>query len=145
MELDAGLAGKVAIVTGGSRGIGRAIVELLAAEGADVTFFFRDNADAARTVVATNRAAGRKVSSEQVDVRDSTACAAAVVGAAMARSVSAAPAPESFRNSRRLLSFHCMATPLVSHKIFKGVASPTQPHPQRLAHRIARERPVSDL
>ncbi|TMG81232.1 MAG: 3-oxoacyl-ACP reductase FabG [Betaproteobacteria bacterium] len=78
MELDAGLAGKVAIVTGGSRGIGRAIVELLAAEGADVTFFFRDNADAARTVVATNRAAGRKVSSEQVDVRDSTACAAAV-------------------------------------------------------------------
>jgi len=78
MELDAGLAGKVAIVTGGSRGIGRAIVELLAAEGADVTFFFRDNADAARTVVATNRAAGRKVSSEQVDVRDSKACAAAV-------------------------------------------------------------------
>ena len=76
--IDAGLAGKVAIVTGGSRGIGRAIVELLAAEGADVTFFFRDNADAARTVVATNRAAGRKVSSEQVDVRDSTACAAAV-------------------------------------------------------------------
>jgi 3-oxoacyl-[acyl-carrier protein] reductase len=78
MELDAGLAGKVAIVTGGSRGIGRAIVELLAAEGADVTFFFRDNADAARTVVAASRAAGRKVSSEQVDVRDSGACAAAV-------------------------------------------------------------------
>src|SRR5438876_2407777 len=46
--IDAGLAGKAAIVTGGSRGIGRAIVELLAGEGADVTFFFRDNADAAR-------------------------------------------------------------------------------------------------
>ena len=78
MEIDAGLAGKVAIVTGGSRGIGRAIVELLAGEGADVTFFFRDNADAAREVVAAGQAAGRNVVSAQVDVRDSKACAAAV-------------------------------------------------------------------
>lgn len=78
MEIDAGIAGKVAIVTGGSRGIGRAIVELLAAEGADVTFFFRANADAARSVVEGGRASGRNIASEQVDVRDSKACAAAV-------------------------------------------------------------------
>jgi len=64
-------------VTGGSRGIGRAIVELFAAEGADVTFFFRDNADAAKEVVAAGEARGRKIASEQVDVRDSKACAAA--------------------------------------------------------------------
>lgn len=76
--IDAGLSEKVAIVTGGSRGIGRAIVELLAGEDVDVTFFFRDNADAARDVVATSHASGRKVASEQVDVRDSKACAAAV-------------------------------------------------------------------
>jgi 3-oxoacyl-[acyl-carrier protein] reductase len=76
--IDAGLAGKVAIVTGGSRGIGRAIVELIAAEGGDVTFFFRDNADAARSVVEASQSAGREVASEQVDVRDSTACAGAV-------------------------------------------------------------------
>ena len=75
---DAGLAGKVAIVTGGSRGIGRAIVEMLAAEGADVTFFYRDNATAAGEVVAATRAAGHKIASEQVDVRDAKACAAAV-------------------------------------------------------------------
>jgi 3-oxoacyl-[acyl-carrier protein] reductase len=75
---DAGLDGKVAIVTGGSRGIGRAIVEMLAAEGADVTFFYRDNAVAAGEVVAAVKAAGRKIDSAQVDVRDAKACAAAV-------------------------------------------------------------------
>jgi len=75
---DSGLAGKVVIVTGGSRGIGRAIVELLAAEGADVTFFFRDNAVAAAEVAATGRAAEQRITAEQVDVRDSASCAAAV-------------------------------------------------------------------
>jgi len=75
MRNDSGLAEKAVIVTGGSRGIGRAIVELLAAEGANVSFFFRDNAAAAAEVVA---AAGARVTAEQVDIRDSTACAAAV-------------------------------------------------------------------
>jgi len=76
--MDSGIAGKTAIVTGGSRGIGRAIVERLAAEGADVTFFYRDNAAAADEVVAAAQAAGWKVAAEQVDIRDSGACAAAV-------------------------------------------------------------------
>ena len=78
MLVDSGLAGKVAIVTGGSRGIGRAIVELLAEEGADVTFFYRGNAAAAAEVVAAGSAAGRSIASEQVDVRDAGACASAV-------------------------------------------------------------------
>jgi 3-oxoacyl-[acyl-carrier protein] reductase len=76
--MDAGLADKVVIVTGGSRGIGRAIVELFAAQGADVTFFYRDNAAAADEVVNAGRGAGRKVAAEKVDIRDSAACAAAV-------------------------------------------------------------------
>jgi 3-oxoacyl-[acyl-carrier protein] reductase len=76
--MDAGLSDKVAIVTGGSRGIGRAIVELLAAHGANVTFFYRDNAAAAEEVLAGAKAAGRKVAAEKLDIRDSKACAAAV-------------------------------------------------------------------
>ena len=78
MAQASGLAGMTALVTGGSRGIGRAIVERLAADGADVTFFYRDNADAAEAVVAAAQATGWKVAAEQLDIRDSAACAAAV-------------------------------------------------------------------
>ncbi|MEM1219903.1 MAG: SDR family oxidoreductase [Bacteroidota bacterium] len=44
-------SGKFVLVTGGSRGIGRAIVEQFAAEGARVAFIFRQNAEAARSLV----------------------------------------------------------------------------------------------
>src|SRR2546422_2424079 len=76
--MDARLTDKVTIVTGGSRGIGRAIVELLATEGADVTFFYRENAPAAEEVVSAGKAAGRRIAADKVDIRDSAACAAGV-------------------------------------------------------------------
>ena len=78
MQVTSGIEGKTAIVTGGSRGIGRAIVELLATEGADVTFFYRDNSVAAADVVTAGRARGAAIAALQVDIRDSAACAAAV-------------------------------------------------------------------
>jgi 3-oxoacyl-[acyl-carrier protein] reductase len=77
MKAPSGLLGKSTLVTGGSRGIGRAIVELFAEEGARVTFFYRDNADAAQDVVAKMREAGHDVDAERVDVTDKAACSAA--------------------------------------------------------------------
>lgn len=71
---DPGMAGQVAVVTGGSRGIGRAIVQTLAAAGMNVVFTFRENAAAAAEVVA----AGPKdrIACESVDARVSSACTA---------------------------------------------------------------------
>jgi len=75
---DSGLAGRVALVTGGSRGIGRAIVERLAGDGVDVVFFFRGNAEAAREVVAAVTASGGKAEAMQVDIADAGAVTAAI-------------------------------------------------------------------
>lgn len=72
--IDAGLAGGVAIVTGGSRGIGRSIVEVLAAAGMEVVFTYRENSAAAAEVIAANPSA--KIAAEAVDGRDGAACAA---------------------------------------------------------------------
>lgn len=62
------LDGKVALVTGGSRGIGRGIVETLAAEGADVAVNYTAHAEAANEVVAAVQALGRKAIAVRADV-----------------------------------------------------------------------------
>ena len=61
------LTGKSAVVTGGSRGIGRAIAIRLATQGADVTFSYRGNLAAAEETAAAIRALGRRALAVQAD------------------------------------------------------------------------------
>src|ERR1019366_2306712 len=62
------LDGKGAVVTGGSRGIGRAIVRRLAADGASVVFSFARSADQAAGVERAIRDAGGRAHAAQADL-----------------------------------------------------------------------------
>jgi NAD(P)-dependent dehydrogenase (short-subunit alcohol dehydrogenase family) len=77
------LVGKRALVTGASRGIGRAIAEGLAAAGADVAVAARDVARLAETVTAV-AAMGRRAIPVAIDVADTASCSAGVARAAEA-------------------------------------------------------------
>ena len=77
------LSGKTALVTGGSRGIGKAIVLRLASQGADVAFSYRGNEAAAKETTSAVEALGRRALAVQGDVSD-PAAAEAVVAAGLA-------------------------------------------------------------
>jgi 3-oxoacyl-[acyl-carrier protein] reductase len=64
------LKGKVAIVTGSSRGIGRAIAERLGRDGANVVVTYVGNRDKAQEVVSAIEASGSKAIALQVDMRN---------------------------------------------------------------------------
>ena len=68
------LSGRIALVTGGGRGIGRAIALGLAEDGADVAIFYRRDADAAAATVAAIEARGRRARAYAASVDDFGAC-----------------------------------------------------------------------
>jgi len=72
------LTEKVALVTGGSRGIGAAIAKRLAADGADVAITYTKGADAAASIVKEIERSGRKAIAIQADAADADVVTAAV-------------------------------------------------------------------
>jgi 3-oxoacyl-[acyl-carrier protein] reductase len=75
------LENKIAVVTGASRGIGRAVALELARRGASVVVNYHKNADAANEVVSAIQAAGRRAVAVQADVGEFTQAEALIQAA----------------------------------------------------------------
>jgi 3-oxoacyl-[acyl-carrier protein] reductase len=119
--MDLGIEGRVALVAGASRGIGRATALTLAREGADVYVLGRD-ASSLEGVAAEIRALGRRAHAVTVDVGDRAALRAALEGATPALghptllvlSVSAMFKAEKFERLSDETVDHLLATDLGS-------------------------------
>ena len=76
--MDLQLKDKVALITGGSKGIGRSVAERLTAEGCDVMIVARSKEALEKTAREVAKASGRRVEICATDLRSSQGCAAAV-------------------------------------------------------------------
>jgi 3-oxoacyl-[acyl-carrier protein] reductase len=94
--MDLGLTGRVAIVAAASKGLGRAVAEELAREGAHVAICARTAGTLEEAAAYIRKTTGREVYPEILDVSDSKAVAAfvAVVESRFGPSIFALPIPE---------------------------------------------------
>ncbi|MBX9729170.1 MAG: SDR family NAD(P)-dependent oxidoreductase, partial [Sphingopyxis sp.] len=82
MSISIDLSGRTALVTGGSRGIGRGIALALARAGADIAINYRRDEDAARETAEAVRALGRRAEIYAAQVAEPEACDAMVAAVA---------------------------------------------------------------
>ena len=88
---------RTALVTGASRGVGRATALRLAAEGVDVLVHYARNEAAAQTVVKEIHASGGRAAAARADFSDASAIADLIGAAAWTRSAIALASPKSAR------------------------------------------------
>ena len=120
-----------ALVTGGSRGIGRAIVERLARDGADVAFVYRRDEAAAKAVESAVRALGRRCIPLKADLGEPAEVAAALdrLGDAPVEIVVANAAATAFKPLLEVKPHHVEKTYAITIGAFLQIV-------QRLAPRM---------
>jgi 3-oxoacyl-[acyl-carrier protein] reductase len=74
MEVSVPLENKVVVITGGSRGIGRAIVLMMASHGANVTFLYRNNEKASLDTLEAATGLRGVVKAKRIDIRNPELC-----------------------------------------------------------------------
>jgi len=99
--MDLELSGKRALVTGGSRGIGKAVAMELAREGADVAIAARDRARIDATVAEITSASGRKIFGTTLDAADGDSIREMVRRHSVASTFSSMLPPARVANSPR--------------------------------------------
>ena len=114
------LEGRTALVTGGSRGIGRAICLRLANDGADIAINYAKSADAANEVAEEVRALGRHAEVYQADVADREAVNA-MAEQAIARVMRRGLRQARYRG-RRKVQFQALTAALITNLVrFTGL------------------------